>query len=1029
ADMLELDLDLEADLGVDTVKQAEIFVALRETYGIPRDDALRLRDFPTLSHVIGFVKERAVAGNEPPAAVSEPVATPAEQPDIVPIATPAGPTEEEVKERVLGLVAEKTGYPADMLELDLDLEADLGVDTVKQAEIFVALRETYGIPRDDALKLRDFPTLAHVIGFVRERAARSTPSIATPERVEEPAKQQPEPLLERAIAGLDAANVIPRRIPVPVLRPPLDRCKETSATLRAGGRVVVMADASGVAKELSRHLEAMEVEPLLIDDAPSVEVLSERLRAWLERGPIAGVYWLASLDPSLPLRTMDLPQWREALRVRVKLLFATMRALVAADGPPPFLVAGTRMGGLHGYDDAGAADPLGGAVTGFVKAFGRELPAALVKAVDFGEDTSADGAAGRLLDETLKDPGAVEIGYRDGLRWGISLDERPAPKPDPSLPFGAGTVFAVTGAAGSIVSAIVSDLAAATGATFHLLDLAPEPNPADPDLLRFTSDREGLKRDLFDRIKARGERATPAVVDRELANLERARAAVSSMEAIHAAGGTARYHEVNLLDADAVGRAIEDIVAESGRIDVLIHAAGIEISHLIADKEPREFDLVFDVKADGLFNVMHSLGERNPRAVVVFSSVAGRFGNAGQTDYSAANGLQCTVASSLRRTRTGTRGIAIDWTAWAKIGMATRGSIPKMMELAGIDMLEPEAGIPVVRRELLGGTDGEVVIGGRLGALLAEPDDTGGVMPGAWTAPVAALPWTATAMTIHGGLTARADLDPTTEPFLDNHRIDGTPVLPGVMGMESFAEVALLVLPGLHVAAIDDVEFLAPFKFYRDTPRTLTVEARFTHEGDDIVAACRLLGIRELPNQPDPQVTTHFTGTVRLSRTPGPLGSSPLPDRTGAGVGTEDVYSVFFHGPAYRVLERVWTGSGGATGLMTAALPPDFHGPIPPAIAPRLIELCFQTAAAWDIAAEGRFGLPTKVGTVRVSSEQSPNGPLVASVTHVDGRTDATVVDETGRILVELKGYESVELPGAIDLDTKSAKAFRAAMA
>ncbi|MGZ4210913.1 MAG: polyketide synthase dehydratase domain-containing protein, partial [Actinomycetota bacterium] len=235
--------------------------------------------------------------------------------------------------------------------------------------------------------------------------------------------------------------------------------------------------------------------------------------------------------------------------------------------------------------------------------------------------------------------------------------------------------------------------------------------------------------------------------------------------------------------------------------------------------------------------------------------------------------------------------------------------------------------------------------------------------------------------------------------------------------------------PGWHVAAIDDVEFLAPFKFYRDTPRTLTVEARFTHEGDDIVAACRLLGIRELPNQPDPQVTTHFTGTVRLSRTPGPLGSSPLPDRTGAGVGTEDVYSIFFHGPAYRVLERVWPGSGGATGLMTAALPPDFHGPIPPAIAPRLIELCFQTAAAWDIAAEGRFGLPTKVGTVRVSSEQSPNGPLVASVTHVDGRTDATVVDETGRILVELKGYESVELPGAIDLDTKSAKAFRAAMA
>jgi acyl carrier protein len=74
-----------------------------------------------------------------------------------------------VKERVLALVAEKTGYPIDMLDLDLDLEADLGVDTVKQAEVFAGIREAYGIKRDDTIRLRDFPTLAHVIRFVHER--------------------------------------------------------------------------------------------------------------------------------------------------------------------------------------------------------------------------------------------------------------------------------------------------------------------------------------------------------------------------------------------------------------------------------------------------------------------------------------------------------------------------------------------------------------------------------------------------------------------------------------------------------------------------------------------------------------------------------------------------------------------------------------------------------------------------------------------------------------------------------------------
>ena len=153
-DMLDLDLDLEADLGVDTVKQAEMFAAIRETYNIPRDPNLKLRDFPTLARVIQFVYDH--------------------RPDLKAAASPglsAGGSNAAVAdagavEELLDLVAEKTGYPKDMLDLDLDLEADLGVDTVKQAEMFAAIRETYNIPRDPNLKLRDFPTLAHVIQFV-----------------------------------------------------------------------------------------------------------------------------------------------------------------------------------------------------------------------------------------------------------------------------------------------------------------------------------------------------------------------------------------------------------------------------------------------------------------------------------------------------------------------------------------------------------------------------------------------------------------------------------------------------------------------------------------------------------------------------------------------------------------------------------------------------------------------------------------------------------------------------------------------
>ena len=101
-------------------------------------------------------------------------------------------------------------------------------------------------------------------------------------------------------------------------------------------------------------------------------------------GPIHGVYWLPALDPEGSLRDMDLAGWREALRVRVKSLYTTMRGLYEQIATPDtFLISATRLGGQHGYDEAGAVAPMGGAVTGFTKTYKRERPDAFVKTVDF----------------------------------------------------------------------------------------------------------------------------------------------------------------------------------------------------------------------------------------------------------------------------------------------------------------------------------------------------------------------------------------------------------------------------------------------------------------------------------------------------------------------------------------------------------------------------------------------------------------------------------------------------------------------
>jgi len=138
-------------------------------------------------------------------------------------------------------------------------------------------------------------------------------------------------------------------------------------------------------------------------------------------------------------------------------------------------------------------------------------------------------------------------------------------------------------------------------------------------LAKFVTDKDGLKRDLFARIQARGERATPALVEKELASLERAHAALSAIDAVRAAGGTARYFNVDLTDAGAVEKIIAQVRECSGRIDVLVHGAGVERSHLLPDKNQAEFELVFNVKADGWFNLLRAIGDMPVRATVAFS--------------------------------------------------------------------------------------------------------------------------------------------------------------------------------------------------------------------------------------------------------------------------------------------------------------------------------------------------------------------------------------------------------------------------
>jgi hypothetical protein len=129
------------------------------------------------------------------------------------------------------------------------------------------------------------------------------------------------------------------------------------------------------------------------------------------------------------------------------------------------------------------------------------------------------------------------------------------------------------------------------------------------------------------------------------------------------------------------------------------------------------------------------------------------------------------------------------------------------------------------------------------------------------------------------------------------------------------------------------------------------------------------------------------------------------------------------------VLERAWRHDGAVIGRLATNLPPDHEPPSEPTeTAPRLIELCFQTAGVWELGTQGRMALPTHVDRVVRFADADAPGALFAVVEPREDESamDARVVDEQGHVRVLLEGYRTIELPSP--LDSEALEPIRSAM-
>ncbi|MDT4990888.1 MAG: hypothetical protein QOH97_780 [Actinoplanes sp.] len=566
---------------------------------------------------------------------------------------------------VLAVISERTGYPEELIELDLDLEADLSVDSIKRAEVAGEVANRLGLSVDgDAAELEDLVKARTVRAMVswldtRLNGGREPEVVsAVPFASEAPAAPSPAAgtsgIAPQRLIG--ASRISPAVANGPKL--PGARFLITGGTPvgAALGELLATAGAIGVpaeAQAASAECDGLVLLDGLVDGAP----LLPDMFAYVKRALAARPQWLIAAGP--------------------------------AGG-------GSRVDGMPGL----------------FRTLAREYPEIIVRYVELA---AVDDAAGLL--EELRDATPAPIVRRDhegrkteqlipaGL--GLLADGGAGPAGDgvaetQAIGLAADSVVVLVGGARGITPWFARSLAGGARCRIELVGRTPLPQVDEDPALTTATDKAALRSAL-----ARLGMRSRAEIDRTASGILAAREVAATIAELTELGAQVRYHTLDVRDGEATHRLIKQIHDEYGRLDGLVYAAGIIEDKLVADKDPASFDRVYRTKVDGARAVLEALEScgAQVRFVVMFGSIAATYGNRGQSDYAAANDALDTISARWAR-KTDRRALTVHWGPWAARdehgGMVT-AELTAEYARRGIALIDPEEGALSLLRELAWG--------------------------------------------------------------------------------------------------------------------------------------------------------------------------------------------------------------------------------------------------------------------------------------------------------------------------------------
>ncbi|VTS03693.1 type I polyketide synthase [Tuwongella immobilis] len=961
SEMLDLSMSLDGDLGIDSIKRVEILSALQEKLpNAPTVKPENLGSLHTLQDIVNFLG----------AAVATPTPTTTAAPtSSVPAATPA-PVAGEVQGTLLSVVAEKTGYPSEMLDLSMSLDGDLGIDSIKRVEILSALQEK--LPNAPTVKpenLGSLHTLQDIVNFLGMNTGASVVSPAATASGGPP-NHPTQRLVLKAVAGL------------PESRAEIAIIDEAPIWLVGNSSIV---------HHLADAFRAIGLEPTLLDwssPPPSMATL-------------AGLILIGG--DSDPCRSV-LP-WLQAASSALK---------NGAQRGTPIVASLTTIDGQFGLsNDRTPMSPATGGLAGAIKTLAFEWPFALCKAIDLSPTLTATRELANEIVNELRRVGPQESGRSESGWSYLGLDSEPR-SVEQRLPLRPSDVVLVTGGARGVTFACAHTLAERYGCTIILAGRTPPPGE-EPTWLQAAIDEPSIKRAISQNergISPReiGERANRVLAEREVR---------ANLQAIRSTGSRVEYVSMDVADAKSVASAIQQIQNQLGAISGLIHGAGVLADRRVEDLTREQIERVYSTKVDGFHELLRNLDPSALKVLVAFSSSTARFGRTGQLAYAMANEVLNKSLQRFAKDYPHCKCLSLNWGPWEG-GMVTPG-LRKLFESEGVGLIPLASGAQFLADELaVASGPVEIVILGEGTAPVAPISQIQAMMPGEAssleTQPLA------------NGMAKSFDrlIDIESHPILRSHVLDGKGVLPLALHLEWLAHGAIHRNPGLLFQGVDELRLLQGVKIAEAQSLTVSVfTAKAVREDGVYRVPTELRSIRA-----DGREVLHSRATIVLgSLLPDAPAAQQLPQLQAYPQSVEECYRfTLFHGELMHGIEALDGFCDDAVAASAKCAPAPSAWLTRPIRSnwladPLLLDVAFQLLIVWSRQRHGAGSLPTSVASYRQFRKHfPPDGVrLLVRIIHDTGsmaRARIDLVDRSGQLVARLDGAECV-------IDAKLNEVFR----